>query len=57
MRVSLRLSAVALASALLAACSTTTVDETAKWSPNKLYREATDERNAGNFEKAVSHLE
>ncbi len=57
MRVSLRLSAVALASALLAACSTTTVDETAKWSPNKLYREATDERNAGNYEKAVSHLE
>jgi len=56
-RVSLRLSAVALASALLAACSTTTVDETAKWSPNKLYREATDERNAGNYEKAVSHLE
>jgi len=55
--VSLRLSAVALASALLAACSTTTVDETAKWSPNKLYREATDERNAGNYEKAVSHLE
>lgn len=42
----------------LSACSSTPEkDVTTGWSPNKLYAEAMDERNAGNFEKAVSHLE
>lgn len=58
---SFRLSAVslcALASTLaLMGCSTTTEDVTAGWSPNKLYSEASDERAAGNFEKAISLYE
>lgn len=48
--------AVALA-ALLQGCSTTPVDETVGWSPNRLYREATDERDAGNHARAVTLLE
>ena len=59
--VSLRLSAVTLAVAAVLAlqgcASTAPVDETANWSPNKLYREATDERQAGNYEKAANLLE
>ena len=58
---SFRLSAVSscvLATALgLTACSTKPVDETAGWSPNRIYSEATDERSAGNFEKSVTLLE
>jgi len=50
------LAAIALA-ALLQACSTTPVDETAGWSPNRLYTEAIDERDAGNFERAVTLFE
>ncbi|WP_137920575.1 outer membrane protein assembly factor BamD [Hydrogenophaga sp. 2FB] len=57
----LRLSAVpvcVLASVLaLSACSTTKVDETAGWSPNRIYTEATEERAAGNYEKSVTLLE
>ena len=56
-----RLSAVpmcVLASTLvLSACSTTKVDETAGWSPNRIYTEATEERAAGNYEKSVTLLE
>ena len=57
-----RLSAPALAAlalaALLQGCgSTKPVDETAGWSPNRLYSEAIDERNAGNFERAVTLFE
>lgn len=37
----------------LQGCSSTPVDNTADWSPNKLYSEATDERNAGAYEKAI----
>jgi outer membrane protein assembly factor BamD len=58
---SFRLSAVSscvLATALvLTACSTKPVDETAGWSPNRIYTEATEERSAGNFEKSVTLLE
>ena len=61
MNVSLRLSAVTLttiAVLVLQGCATSApVDETANWSPNKLYREATDERQAGNYEKAATLLE
>jgi outer membrane protein assembly factor BamD len=50
-----RLSAVpALALALLlAACSSTSDDKTANWSPNKLYAEAKDEMSSGSYDKAV----
>jgi len=61
-KLSLRLSAVALGALTvaltLAACgSSPVVDQTAGWSPNKLYTEATDERNAGNFERSATLLE
>jgi outer membrane protein assembly factor BamD len=47
-----------LAAALgLSACSTKPVDETAGWSPNRIYSEATEERSAGNYEKSVTLLE
>lgn len=42
---------------LLAACSSTPVDNTAGWSPNRLYAEAKDELNSGGFDKAVSLYE
>ena len=52
-----RLSSVPLAlvaaAVLLQGCSNTPKDETANWSPNKIYSEAQDERNSGNFDKAV----
>lgn len=43
---------------LLAGCaSTPEPDKTVGWSPNRLYSEAMDERNAGNFDKAVTLFE
>jgi outer membrane protein assembly factor BamD len=42
---------------LLGACSTTAVDPTAGWSPNKIYAEAKDEMSTGGYEKAVPLLE
>lgn len=45
------------ATVALGGCSTTATDQTAGWSPNKLYSEALDERNAGNFEKAITLYE
>ncbi|CAN5724537.1 outer membrane protein assembly factor BamD [soil metagenome] len=47
---------VALA-VLLSACSTTKVDETAGWSPNKIYAEAKDEMNSNAWDKAVTLFE
>lgn len=49
--------AVLLAVSFLAACSTTPVDPTANWSPNKIYTEAKDEASAGAFEKAIGLYE
>jgi outer membrane protein assembly factor BamD len=58
---SYRLSAVGLSAAALvlalSACSSTPKDETAGWSPNKIYSEARDERDSGNFDKAISLYE
>ena len=53
------LTAAALGTALLlSACgSTKPKDETANWSPNRIYSEATDERSAGNYERSVTLLE
>ncbi|RYX89261.1 MAG: outer membrane protein assembly factor BamD [Comamonadaceae bacterium] len=42
---------------LLSACSTTTVDETANWSPNKIYSEAKEEMNSNAYDKAVTLFE
>lgn len=38
---------------VLAGCSTTTVDKTIGWSPNRLYAEARDEVDAKAYEKAI----
>lgn len=38
---------------LVAGCSTTKVDQTANWSPNKIYTEAKDEAGSGAFDKAI----
>ncbi|WP_291009112.1 outer membrane protein assembly factor BamD [Hydrogenophaga sp.] len=46
-----------LAALVLAGCSTTPVDITAGWSPNRIYSEASDERDAGNYEKAITLYE
>lgn len=43
--------------ALVAGCSTTTVDKTEGWSPNRIYSEARDEMNSGGYDKAVPLLE
>jgi outer membrane protein assembly factor BamD len=52
------LAALALATALLAACASgPEKDVTAGWSPNKLYAEAMDERNSGNYERAIQYFE
>lgn len=49
--------AMLLALGFLTACSTTPVDPTANWSPNKIYTEAKDEASAGAFEKAIGLYE
>ena len=41
----------------IAACSSTSEDKTADWSPNRLYAEAKDEMNSGSFDKATALLE
>ncbi|HEY0883976.1 MAG TPA: outer membrane protein assembly factor BamD [Ramlibacter sp.] len=55
-----KLSAVpvlALAAAMLAACSSTPDDATAAWSPNKIYAQAKDEVAAGSYDKAIPLFE
>ena len=44
-------------SLFLAGCSTTTIDPTSNWSPNKLYAEAKDEAQSGAYEKAIPLFE
>lgn len=41
----------------LAACTSTPVDPTSTWSPNKLYAEAKDEATSGAYEKAIPLFE
>ena len=45
------------AALLLAGCSSTPEDNTASWSPNKIYAEAKDELTSGGYDKAVSLFE
>jgi len=55
-----KLSAVpvlALAAAMLAACSSTPDDATASWSPNRIYAQAKDEVAAGSYDKAIPLFE
>jgi outer membrane protein assembly factor BamD len=39
--------------ALMAACSTSAIDKTESWSPNKIYTEAKDELDSGAYDKAI----
>ncbi|MCY7305783.1 MAG: outer membrane protein assembly factor BamD [Rhodoferax sp.] len=48
---------VVLGAFLGSGCSTTDVDKTSNWSPNKLYAEAKDELNSGAYDKAIGLLE
>ncbi len=56
-RLSAASSCVLAAVLALGACSTKVVDETANWSPNRIYNEASEERTAGNYERAVTLYE
>lgn len=38
---------------LLSGCSSTPTDQTADWSPNKIYAEAKDELSSGGYDKAI----
>ena len=49
--------ALAAAVGLMAGCNSTKVDETAGWSPNRIYSEARDETDSGAFDKAVPLFE
>ncbi len=47
-----------VAAAMLGACSSTpTADKTAEWSPNRIYKEAKDELDAGAYDKAIPLFE
>jgi outer membrane protein assembly factor BamD len=50
-------STISITVALLAGCDTTGRDETAKWTPERLYAEAKEEAASGNYEKAVKLYE
>jgi outer membrane protein assembly factor BamD len=52
-----RMTLLAAALSLAACASKTPPDPTANWSPNRIYSEAMDERNAGNYEKAIGLFE
>jgi outer membrane protein assembly factor BamD len=52
-----RMTLLAAALALSACASKNNVDPTANWSPNRIYSEAMDERNSGNYEKAIGLFE
>ena len=53
----LAVSAISIAVALLAGCESGGRDDTARWTPERLYSEAKDEAASGNYEKAVKLLE
>lgn len=57
LRLSSPLLPAVLAAGLLAACSSTQEDPTAKWTPDRIYTEARDEVSAGAFDKAVPLFE
>lgn len=53
----LRLALVGLVATLIAGCSSTPIDKTSTWSPNRLYAEAKDELNSGAYDKAIPLFE
>src|SRR5450755_3221349 len=53
----LTVSAMSLAGLVFSGCDTTPRDETARWTPEKLYAEAKEEAASGNSEKAIKLYE
>ena len=53
----LTVSAISLAALALSACDTNPKEESARWSPEKLYAEAKEEAAAGAYEKAIKLYE
>lgn len=49
--------ALAAVAGLAIGCSSTTVDRTANWSPNRIYSEAKEESSSGAYDKAVPLFE
>lgn len=56
-KLSMVTAAVLTLSTLLSGCSSTSVDKTANWSPNKIHAEAKEEMNAHSYDKAIALLE
>lgn len=52
-----RLLTAIFSTALLVACSSTSEDKTANWSPQRIYSEAQDELNAGAYDQATQLFE
>ena len=52
-----RVLAIGAAAWILVGCASTKTDETADWSPNRIYSEAKDEADSGAFDKAVTLYE
>ena len=50
-------SAISIAAALLAGCSSSGRDDSSRWTPERLYSEAKEEAAAGNYEKAIKLYE
>jgi len=53
----LTVSAISLSALSLTACDTTPKDESARWTPERLYTEAKEEASAGAYEKAIKLYE
>ncbi len=53
----LTVSAISLAALSLTACDTTPKDESARWTPERLYTEAKEEASAGAYERAIKLYE
>ena len=53
----LTVSAISFASLLMAGCGTTPRDDSARWTPERLYTEAKEEASAGAYEKAIKLYE
>ena len=53
----LTVSAISFASLLMAGCGTTPRDDSARWTPERLYTEAKEEASSGAYEKAIKLYE
>src|SRR3982750_73921 len=56
-RARIAVSAISATALFLSGCDTAPRDETARWTPERIYAEAKEEAASGNFDKAVKLLE